>query len=206
MVNIQPPRLWLARAFMITILACLGGCGGSATVQLIPLNTRTMAPDTPLEYRFKINSCVWWVDDDDRINMAFRFDKLSPLGNLTRDALEISLVLDEMPAGTGREYRVNRHTVRGLWHRSALHLRLRSLTGIVVLDVMPNERLTGQFRFNCSARKFEVLTGWRRQSAVLVQGSFTAVHDPLTGPAVRERTEAGQPRSAHRATRPQSSD
>lgn len=211
--HVTPLRLRLT--VTLAVLAGCGGCAGtthlgsstertpdgdtppapgSATVLLIPLNTRTLAPDTPLEYRFQTNQCYWWIDDDDRVNLALRFDKRAAPGDLTDDILEISFVLDELPAGSGREYKSSRHTARGLWHRSALHLRLRSLTGIVVLDVTSGERLVGQFRLNCSSRKFEVLAGWKRQTSALVQGSFTAVRDPAAGPAIRERTEAGQPR------------
>lgn len=176
------------------IVAGAAGCTGHARITLIPLSSSAIEPDGPLEIRLNPQECYWWVDDDGKLNLAMAYHNLSLLGNYTRDALELSLILGEPASRPERRYSVDRKTARGVWHRGAFHLRLRSRRGAVALRLRDDNILVGRFRLFCMSQSFGVLTGWNSRAQVLVQGQFTAFHDEHHGKPIFERIEKEYPR------------
>lgn len=167
------------------------GCSGHAQVALIPLSTAALAPNSQLEYRFSPQQCYWWADDDGNLNLAMSYQNFSIAGDYTRDALELSFVLDAPPPDLQHDYKARRDTARGIWHRGGWHLRMRPRRGVISVTQHADESLRGQFRLICSTEKFWILTGWQRQSSVVLQGDFTAVLNEEKGLVILERSESG---------------
>ncbi len=103
-------------------------------------------------------------------------------------------MLDAPPPDSQHDYKARRDTARGIWHRGGWHLRMRPRRGVISVTRHGDELLRGQFRLICSTEKFWVLTGWQRQSSVVLQGNFTAVFNEQKGLAILERSESGDAR------------
>lgn len=187
--------------FRITAIltVILAGCSGHARVTLVPMNTRQLTPKVPLEFNFPAQKCYWWTTSDGNLILALHYHNLSLAGDWTRDSFELSLLCDGPPPDTDHQYSATRDTVRGLWHRSAYHLRMRTRNGVIALRRQSDDVLSGRFRLLCTSEAFGVLTGWERQSQVLLQGEFTAVRNESRGRPVLERTEADHPRGRPQA-------
>ncbi len=179
---------------MLAGIVSAAGCSGHAQIALIPLSTATLAPKTQLEYRFSPQQCYWWADDDGNLNLAMSYQNFSIAGDYTRHALELSFVLDAPPPAPQHDYKARRDTARGIWHRGGWHLRMRPRRGVISVSRGGDDLLRGQFRLICSTEKFWVLTGWQRQSSVVLQGNFTAVLNEQKGLAILQCTERDDPR------------
>ncbi len=182
---------WLG-CILVTI--AVSGCTGHARLTLIPLNSSTLTPRSQLEYTVSPQECYWWVDEQDRLCLAMCYHNFSILGDLTRDAFELSFVFTDPPPEDEKVYVARRDVARALWHRSAWHLRLRAQTGNVAVERRSEEILTGRLRLRCSSEEFWILTGWQRKSPVLIQGQFTAVRNAEQGRALLQRIEETHPR------------
>ena len=122
------------------------------------------------------------------------YHNFSILGDLTRDAFELSFVFKDPPPEDEKVYVARRDVARALWHRSAWHLRLRARTGNVAIERRSEEILAGRLRLTCSSEEFWILTGWQRKTPVLIQGQFTAVRNAKQGRALLQRIEETHPR------------
>ena len=182
---------WLG-CILATVAA--SGCTGHARLSLIPLNSSTLTPTSRLEYTVSPQECYWWVDEEDRLCLAMCYHNFSILGDLTRDAFELSFVFKDPPPEEEKVYVARRDVARALWHRSAWHLRLRARTGNVAIERRSEEILAGRLRLTCSSEEFWILTGWQRKTPVLIQGQFTAVRDAKQGRALLQRIEETHPR------------
>ncbi len=194
-----PPRgatrstAWLA---CILALVAASGCTGHARLTLIPLNSSTLTPRSQLEYTVSPQKCYWWVDEQDRLCLAMGYHNFSILGDLTRDAFELSFVFKDPPPEDEKVYVARRDVARALWHRSAWHLRLLAQMGNVAIERRSDEILAGRLRLRCSSEEFWILTGWQRKSPVLIQGQFTAIRNAEQGRALLERIEETHPRGS----------
>ncbi len=184
----------LAWLVCIIALVAASGCNGNARLTLIPLNSSTLTPRSQLEYTVSPQECYWWVDEQDRLCLAMCYHNFSILGDLTRDAFELSFVFKDPPPKEEKVYVARRDVARALWHRSAWHLRLRAQTGNVAIERRSDEILAGRLRLRCSSEEFWILTGWQRKSPVLIQGQFTAVRNARQGRALLQRIEESNPR------------
>ncbi len=182
---------WLG-CILATVAA--SGCTGHARLSLIPLNSSTLTPTSRLEYTVSPQECYWWVDEEDRLCLAMCYHNFSILGDLTRDAFELSFVFKDPPPEEEKVYVARRDVARALWHRSAWHLRLRARTGNVAIERRSEEILAGRLRLTCSSEEFWILTGWQRKTPVLIQGQFTAVRNAKQGRALLQRIEETHPR------------
>ncbi len=182
---------WLG-CIVATVAA--SGCTGNARLTLIPLRSSTLTPRSQLEYTVSPQECYWWVDEQDRLCLAMCYHNFSILGDLTRDAFELSFVFKDPPPKEEKVYVARRDVARALWHRSAWHLRLRAQTGNVAVERRSEDVLAGRLRLTCSSEAFWILKGWERKSRVLIQGHFTAVRNAEQGRALLQRIEESNPR------------
>ncbi len=183
----------LGLVLLTTLTAGLCGCTGHGRLTLVPMNTSTITPKSQLQFGFPFQRCYWWVEDD-QLCLAFSYHNFSIAGDLTRDSLELSLLFDQPPPEDQQQYRTTRDTLRGIWHRSGWHLRMKPRRGVLSAVNRSADVLEGRFRILCSSEKFWVLTGWQRQSPVLLQGNFTAVRNRQEGLKILARTEESYPR------------
>jgi len=170
------------------------GCNGHARVTLIPLNTQRLTSTADLDFDFSPQACYWWTDEQERLQVAMKAEGFSPLGDLTRRSLELSLVLGRPPKTDEVQFRIGGDTARAIWHRGAFHLKMKALRGIVAARRASDTVIVGRFRLVCASAKFEVLRGWRGQSQVLLQGEFSAVRNRAAGEPIVQRSEVDQPR------------
>jgi hypothetical protein len=171
--------------------ALLSGCAGHAKVHTITLGSRKISTTRPLIVHFNPDKCYYWVDDKGRLCVAMRKNDWSPLGELFSREYVLSLVLDEPPAGSARNYRAERRTLRTRRRAGYTHTRSRSLGGIVAVWDYGRRTLKGRFRITALRQSYLVVTGWRNDARVFVIGEFTAVPDREKGEAILARTEEG---------------
>ncbi|MFQ5590950.1 MAG: hypothetical protein ACE5HE_07300, partial [Phycisphaerae bacterium] len=106
------------------------GCAGHATVVIVPLGVKKISTAAPLTRRLTPDECYYWVNDKEQLCVAMRNDRSSLLGAACRRGCSLSLILGEPPAGSTRNYRMNKRTLRARVQRGYAHTRSASLTGI----------------------------------------------------------------------------
>lgn len=110
----------------------------------------------------------------------------------------LSLVAKELPAGGGREYRMDRRTARVRHDAGYTHRRAASVSGILAIWDYGQSQLRGRFRFTAKEQSYSVLKGWNGNNAVLLVGEFVAVCNEAVGKELLKRTEEGSmSRSIH---------
>lgn len=178
----------------VVVVCGVVGCGGSATIQFVSLHPSEIDPPGVMPSRFDAEACYWWVDEAGDLNIAMKCRRHNLLlGRYGRVALDLSLRLDEPPAGSGRNYRVGRSKARALFVSALHNLRLPSQGGIVGVTVGDDGTLRGSFRIwmkpQAGVRLFSFLP--RRPGRLLCFGTFEAVKDAERGGAIRADCEAG---------------
>ncbi len=192
----------------ITVLAS-SGCTGHAEVHIVPLGTKRIDTKAPLIVRVSPDECYFWVNDQEELCVAMRSHSRSIFGKRFGKEFLLSLVAKGLPAGGGREYRMDRRTARVRHDAGYTHTRAASLSGILAVWNYRRNQLQGRFRFTTREQSYSVLKGWSGNSTVLLIGEFKAVHHEAAGKKLFARTEEGSmSRSAqapNRATIPASS-
>lgn len=188
---IARPRPW-ASALALGI-PFLFGCTGSGRVNFVSLNMTEIDPPPAKAWQFDATECYWWLDDQGDLNVALRSVRdAALLGKLGRVELCLSFVLDAPPAGSGRNYPIRQREVRAVALNAMQSHRFTSFAGIAGVTTQPNKGLHGSFRVWMHAHSelsmFNVMPN--RPSPLLCFGTFEAVHDPVRGRALRERTES----------------
>lgn len=169
-------------------------------MHIIPLGDRKISASEPLTVTIHPTKCYYWVNDDGRLCLAMRAFHGSILGPLREKETLISLVLDEPPAGTAKDYRVNRDTYRARLRAGFRHVRSASMSGIVGVWDYGQRRIRGRFRLTVRQESYSVLTGWSGDVRALVLGEFTARPNRPRGESIRTRTEEGASRQSLRST------
>ena len=113
------------------------------------------------------------------------------LGALFEREFALSLVLSAQPSDTAKRYRADRRTLRLRADAGMSHTRAASLGGIVALARDGPNRLRGRFRIPVNRQSYSVLTGWGKDTRVLLVGEFLAVHNPEKGKRLFALTEEG---------------
>lgn len=188
-----PLRRWRRRwpaPLLSVCLAATAGCGGSARLELVSLNYRAIDPPAPQAARLALDHCWWWTDADGRVWVAMQTQRRSPLGRYGHFEFQLSLALDEPPAGRARNYRITRRSLRARARVGPIESRFTSTAGIVAVYREPGERLRGSFRIATRRQVSRLLGGWSRPARYLIQGTFQAVHDEARGRPVAELTES----------------
>ena len=188
------------------LLLALSGCRGHGVVHLVPTGSAKISMTKPLLLEIHPTECYYWVTDENQLCIAMRQNKHSLLGKWGRREFILSMVLEGVPAGVGRNYKANRQTMRAHRHKGLSHARLASFAGIVSVWGFDQKKLRGRFRFSTKQQTYSVLTGWGSNRGLLVVGEFTTVPNRKEGEALLARTEergmqrgpkrsSGQPRA-----------
>lgn len=171
------------------LLLALSGCRGHGVVHLVPTGTARISMTKPLLVEIHPTECYYWVTDENQLCIAMRQIKHSLFGERGRQEFILSMVLEGVPAGVGRNYRANRRTMRAHRHQGLSHSRIASFAGIVGVWDFDQRKLRGRFRFSAKQQTYSVLTGWRSDRGVLLIGDFTAIPNRKAGEALLARTE-----------------
>jgi len=184
-------RLRIAAATAMTVLTS-AGCAGRATVHMIPLGAKRIDTTAPLIVRVSPDRCYFWVNEQEELCIAMRRFSGSIFGKRFEKEFLLSLVTKGLPAGSGREYRMDRRTARMTHDMGFRHTRSASLSGILAIwNYRQDQLLRGRFRFTAKEQSYSVLKGWNGNDAVLVVGEFMAVEDRARGERLLSRTEQG---------------
>ena len=169
----------------------LFGCTGQAEVNIVPLGTKRIDATAPLIVRVSPDECYFWVNDREELCVAMRSFSGSIFGKRFEKEFLLSLVAKGLPAGGGREYRMDRRTARVRHDAGYGHTRSASLSGIFAVWNYQRNQLRGRFRFTAKEQSYSVLRGWSGNNAVLLVGEFMAVYHEAAGKELLARTEEG---------------
>ncbi len=170
---------------------CVAGCAGHADLSMIPLDTKRIDAKAPLVIRVEPDECYFWINDQQELCVAMRSARGSILGKRFQNEFLLSLVVKGVPAGGGREYRMDRLTARAKHHAGFAHTRAASLSGILAVWDYRQNHLRGRFRFTAKQQSYSVLTDWTGNYPLLFVGEFSAVHNEAAGKELLARTEEG---------------
>lgn len=169
------------------LAACAAGCAQPrGNVSLIDLNFRKMDTEVPDVQTLATPLAYWW-EDAGRLCVAFGYDKPS-MNKLDRQAIDASLVLDGMPAGTAREYEFDARGLRAYHHDGANHDRFRSLRGVAVVQRV-GDAMHVRFRVLALKEMFHILTGWNPIGETLLVAEFDAASNRAAGEPILTRSE-----------------
>jgi hypothetical protein len=183
-------RSRLATSIVLTALTG-AGCAGHAVVYSVPLGTKQISTTDPLIVRATPDECYFWVDDQEELCVAMRSFSGSILGKRFHREFLMSMVAKGLPAGSGREYRMDRRTARTRNDAGYAHTRSASLGGILAVWDYRRGQVRGRFRFTAKEQSYSVLTGWSGNNTVLCIGEFTAFRNETAGKRLLARTEEG---------------
>lgn len=183
-------RLRIAAATAMTLLTS-AGCAGRATVHMIPLGAKRIDTTAPLTVRVSPGECYFWVNEQEELCLAMRSHSRSIFGRRFENEFLMSFVAKGLPAGSGRDYRMDRRTARVTHDAGYGHTRSSSLSGILAVWDYRRNQLRGRFRFTAKQQSYSVLSGWSGNNAVLLVGEFMAVGNEAAGKELLQRTEEG---------------
>ena len=187
MSSLRSMRARIAITFSCGIGAA--GCSGSASVHMVPWNTKRIPTTEPLIVTVSPQQCYYWLSDDGNIRVAMRHYRGSVLGKGFATEMVMSLVLGPPPANVSRDYRVNRTTVRSRIDGGFSHLRAGSLLGIVGVWDYGKPRFRGRFRFTAKQQSYMVLSGWAGDRRIIFIGEFAAVRNRKAGERILALSE-----------------
>jgi len=141
--------------------------------------------------RVSPDECYFWVNEQEELCIAIRSNTRSIFGKRFEKEFLLSLVAKGLPAGSGREYRMDRRTARVRHIAGYTHKRTASLSGILAIWNYGQSQLRGRFRFTAKEQSYSVLNGWSGNYAVLVVGEFIGVYNEAAGKELLARTEEG---------------
>lgn len=171
---------WTAWFTGVAMTVLVIGCRvGGGTVEVASLNFRAIDPPPARVARLALSRCYWWLDEADRVNVAVAVERAILWGGERFNFL-LHLQLDELPAGRGRTYRLERNQLRAAATLGPLRGRYVSIDGVAVVTPGRGGRLEGSFRIQ-AAHESLVLLGWSGPSRRLVLGTFEAVRNPERG-------------------------
>ena len=170
-------------------LIALSGCAGRATVYTTSLDTKKIGAAGPLVVRMSPDQCYFWLNEKQELCVAMRSVNPSLAGRRFEREFVLSLVLDEPPAGSVRQYSAGRRTMRARVRAGYSHTRAASLSGVVLVWDYGMNKLRGRFRLIAKQQAYSVLTGWRGDQRMLFVGEFNAVSNRVAGEEILRRTE-----------------
>jgi hypothetical protein len=173
----------------ITIAVC-GACRGGGRVELASLSTKSIDPPQALTGKLRLGECRWWTDGEGRVWFAAQRHIGSILGPRWAFNFQLSLVVEKLPAGSARNYKIRGNGLRAVMQAGPLKRRLVSINGILALYRESQDRMRGSLRVQVSAQSLSLVTGWSKPSRQLFMSEFTAVRDDRGAPQIVEATEA----------------
>jgi hypothetical protein len=182
---------WPARLIRCSSPALLGvallalvGCAGTGRVYLAALDFQAIDPPAGAPPRFleiNMNHCYWWTDEAGRVCVAMDSERALLLGSDWRMRFQLSLTLDQPPAGRARDYRVTNRQCRAVARFGPAQSRWVSRSGVVALYREGPDRFRGSFRMDVAREVQQLLGGWGRASRFLMMGTFTSVPNEAQG-------------------------
>ncbi len=194
--------------FVAVALLLAAGCSGGATVHIVPQLRADLAADEPLMQSIRAERAFYSVAGDGTLSIGIAHHVGSLLGEAYAGDWMMSFLLEGLPAGKERLYRIRVREVQGAFSQTGDHRRFRSMAGIAVVEAPSGGRLKGRFHIVVTEQRFSVLTGWSPalyQGPLLVMvGRFDAVENEAKAGEILLATEPeGFERPAERAlTRP----
>jgi hypothetical protein len=190
--GVNPAVLGLALGAMAASLAV--GCSGSGVAQFVSILPTEIDPPATSVWRMDAQQCYWWTDEAGELNVAMTCTRNNLLlGTFGRLDFDISFVLGDPPAGSGRNYPVQQRETRSIFVSALQNQRLISNAGIVGVNVRDDGTLRGSFRTwmvpVADAMSLSFLP--QQTGPLLCFGTFQAVKDEARGKAIRARCEAG---------------
>lgn len=179
-------------ALLTFCVGLLAGCAGSGRVQIAALNFQAIDPPAGPAPRFAelpLDRCTWWLDEQGKVWIAMERAQTLWLGPEWQFRFQLSLALDEPPAGRSREYLVSRREMRATTRFGPSQSRFASINGIVALYREPNNQLRGSFRLQVAREVQQLLGNWSTASRYLMMGTFVAVPDDGRGRQIARATE-----------------
>ena len=88
--------------------------------------------------------------------------------------LQMSLVLEKLPAGVARNYELGNQTMRGRIRFAAWESRLASLVGIAAVYREGDDRLRCSMRLQATRVTSQILGNWGKPIRYLVLGEITS--------------------------------
>ncbi|MBN2447102.1 MAG: hypothetical protein JXO22_10265 [Phycisphaerae bacterium] len=176
-------------AICVATLPLVAGCAGAGRIELTSLNLRAIDPPAPRTYAMRIDHCYWWQDDDGQVWVALERTGGGLFGRLSESSFQMSLVLEDLPAGEARNYLVSKRELRAVLRAGPVESRFVSSHGILALYREPGDRLRGSFRLYTQRETIRFLGGWTRPMTYLMNGEFIALHDEQRGRVIADATE-----------------
>lgn len=182
------PRLILGMGLLLA-----AGCSGSGVVHVVPQLRADLPADEPLLRSIHPERAYYRVGADGELAVGLAHHAGSLLGEDYAADWKMSLLLEGLPAGRERLYRIRLREVQGVASHAGDHRRFRSMAGIAVVEAPKNRRLKGRFHLVVTEQSFGVLSGWSPplyQGPLLVMvGEFSAVEDAAMTDAIVIETE-----------------
>jgi hypothetical protein len=194
-----------ALALLGSGLALLAGCNGTGRVSVAALDYQAIDPPAgaaPQVIDLDMDRCCWWADEDSHIWIAMECQRPSLLIPEWRFRFQLSLALEEPPAGRARDYHLGQRALRGIVRFGPSQGRYQSVRGIVALYRQPGDQFRGSFRMEVAREVQQLLGGWSRPARYLMMGTFTAVADETQGRRIAGEAEALGPERPAPASAP----
>ncbi len=185
------PALLLASACWL-----VAGCAGTGRVTVAALDFQAIDPPAGPPPRFmqlNLDRCGWWADEAGHVQVAMECERPSWLVPEWRFRFQLTLALDEPPAGRARDYRLGPREFRGTARFGPSQSRFESLRGVVALYREGGGQFRGSFRMEAAREVQQLLGGWSRQGRYLMMGTFLAVHDETAGRRIAGEVESVGP-------------
>lgn len=180
------PKHCVALFFAIAMSAACG-CASDASLHFTDLNFKRLDMSDPLTTEVGADSCTWSIDEE-KIQIALAKGRVDAESG---DRMMMSFVLDGIPTGNEREYRVERRALRCYWHHEREHERFASLSGVVSIKLLPGGKLACRFKIMARKQVFHILTNWTTVGQALLMGEFIAVQDADAVSSILVQTEKG---------------
>ena len=181
---------WGLAAALSLFAVAAAGCAGAGRVELVSLNYRSIDPPRPRAEGLDIDRCYWWTDESGRVWVALESVRQPLFGSVGEFTFKMSLALEALPAGAGRNYTVGKRELRAVARFVLSEARYVSSAGIVALYRESGDRLRGSMRLRVRREVSRLLGGWGRPSSYVLQGTFLAVHDEQRGRLITAATES----------------
>jgi hypothetical protein len=148
----------------------------------------------PLIGSVPIHEAYYWLGEDGSLHIALRHYSRSLLNEVFDAEWLMSIVLDGLPAGSQKLYRIRAREIRMARSHRGDHRRGQSVTGIVVVEAPRGGVLKGRFHAWVRQQQFRVLTGWapeiHRAPMQVMVGEFEAVQNATRGQEILSETES----------------
>ncbi|MCH7812396.1 MAG: hypothetical protein IID40_00090 [Planctomycetes bacterium] len=183
----------LATAAFICALTLTAGCSAPTRIFVLPVEQRQISMHEDLVVRYDLPPGDYWVNDDDELCLVFTLRNGAGGDGPGHRAFDLSLLLGPPPANLGRNYTVDRRTLRALITDASRQRRFGSLYGIVGVwfEEPGAPTLHGRFRIWAKRQDYSIWRRWGAGGRVLFVCRFPARPDAQRRRRAWQRTDSG---------------